>query len=61
MDDKTETRPPDSSPINISEYYEVAHWTKRIGVMKQQLHAVVNKAGGTIAAAEKELSIAVQP
>jgi hypothetical protein len=40
----------------MSEDYEVAYWTKKFGVTKQQLQAVVDKAGVTIAAVEKELS-----
>ena len=56
MDDKTKTRPQDSSRINMHEDYEVAYWTKKFGVTKQQLQAAVDKAGVSAAAVEKELS-----
>jgi hypothetical protein len=56
MDDKTKTRPQDSSRINMTEDYEVAYWTKKFGVTKQQLQAAVDKAGVSAAAVEKELS-----
>ena len=56
MDDKTKTRPQDSSRINMNEDYEVAYWTKKFGVTKQQLQAVVEKAGVSVEAVEKELS-----
>ena len=56
MDDKTKTRPQDSLRIDMNEDYEVACWTKKFGVTKQQLQAAVDKAGVSVAAVEKELS-----
>jgi Protein of unknown function (DUF3606) len=55
VDDKTKTRPQDSSRINMNEDYEVAYWTKKYGVTTQQLQAAVDKAGVSVAAVEKEL------
>jgi stage III sporulation protein SpoIIIAA len=40
----------------MSEDDEVAYWTKKFGVTKQQLQAVVDKTGVSVAAVEKELS-----
>ena len=45
MDDKTKIRPPNLSRINMNEDYEVAYWTKKLGVTKQQLQVAVDKAG----------------
>jgi hypothetical protein len=56
VDDKTKTKPQDSSRINMSEDYEVAYWTKKFGCTKQQLQAAVDKAGVSAAAVERELS-----
>ena len=42
VDDKTKTRPQDSTRINMNEDYEVAYWTKRFGVTKQQLQSAVD-------------------
>ncbi len=55
MDDKTKTRPQDSLRINMAEDYEVAYWTKKFGVTKQQLQRVIDKAGISAVAVEKEL------
>ena len=55
MDDKTKTRPQDSSRINMNEDYEVAYWTKKFGVTKQQLQTAVDKAGVSVTAVENEL------
>jgi hypothetical protein len=56
VDDKTKIRPQDSTRINLNEDYEVAYWTKKFGVTKQQLQSAVDKAGVSVAAVEKELS-----
>jgi hypothetical protein len=53
MDDKTKTRPQDSSRVNVHEDYEVEYWTKKFGCTKQQLQAAV---GVSAAAVEKALT-----
>lgn len=52
MDDKTKTRPQDSSRINMNEDYEVAYWTKKFGCTKQQLQSAVDKVGVSAKAVE---------
>ncbi|MCF0063193.1 DUF3606 domain-containing protein [Dyadobacter chenwenxiniae] len=44
-DDKTKQGPADSSRINLSENYEVAYWTKDLGVSKEKLSEAVKEAG----------------
>ena len=44
-DDKTKQGPADSSRINLNEDYEVAYWTKVLGVSKEELAQAVNEAG----------------
>lgn len=53
MDDKTKPGSPDSKFINVNEEYEVAYWTKELGVTKAELEAAV-KAVGTSVSAVKE-------
>ncbi|MBI1684065.1 DUF3606 domain-containing protein [Caulobacter hibisci] len=44
-DDKTRPGPQDASRISLGEDYEVAYWTKALGVTRQQLEEAVGKVG----------------
>ena len=55
MDDKTKTRPQDSSRVNTNEDYEVRYWTTKFGCTKEQLQAAVNKVRVSVAAVEQQL------
>jgi hypothetical protein len=46
----------DRSKINMHEEQEVRHWTKHLGVSKEQLQNAVNKVGNGAAAVQKELA-----
>ena len=46
-DDKTKRGPADSSRINLSEDYEVAYWTKTLGITKEKLTEAVKEAGSS--------------
>ena len=39
----------------MSERYEVRHWTKALGVSKEELASAIAKVGDTAAAVRKEL------
>jgi len=54
-DDKTNRGPQDAARINIHEDYELAYWTKKLGVSKAELEAAVGKAGVSADAVAKEL------
>jgi hypothetical protein len=54
-DDETNRGPQDASRINIHEAYEVAYWTKKFGVTKAQLEAVVGNARVSADAVAKQL------
>jgi hypothetical protein len=47
---------PDRSKINMHEDFEVRHWTKILGVSKEQLQKAVDKVGNSAAAVRKELA-----
>ena len=55
MDDLNKKDAGDRSKINMLEDYEVKHWTKQLGVSKEQLQKVVDKVGSSAAAVRKEL------
>jgi hypothetical protein len=55
-DDKSKTRPQDSSRVNVHEDYEVQYWTQKLGCTAQQLKDAVQKVGVGAAAVELELS-----
>lgn len=55
MDDKSKTGTPDSKLINISEEYEVAYWTKELGVSKAQLQEAVKAVGNSVSAVKAYL------
>ena len=46
---------PDRSRINLSEDDEVRHWTKHLGVSREELERAANKVGNSAAAVRKEL------
>lgn len=54
-DDRTLRGPQDRQRINMSENYEVAYWTKKWGISREQLAEAVRKAGPMSAAVAKLL------
>jgi hypothetical protein len=54
-DDRTKRGPPDSTRINVNEPYEVAYWTKTLGVTEQKLRDAVRAAGVSVPAVKKQL------
>jgi len=56
MDDKTKTGSPDSKFINVNEDYEVAYWTKELGISKEQLEEAVKAAGTSVSAVKEYLN-----
>lgn len=48
MDDKSKTRPLDSSKVNINEDYELQYWTKKFNVSAEELKEAVKKAGVSV-------------
>ena len=55
MDDQKKKGTADRSKINMHEDYEVKHWTKQLGVSKEELQKAVDKVGNSAAAVRKEL------
>jgi len=55
-DDKTKTRPQDSSKINVHEDYEVRWWCDEFKCTKAELIAAVKAVGVSAAAVRKHLS-----
>lgn len=55
-DNKTKTRPQDSSRINVNEEHEVKYWTKALGVTEEELSKAVEKAGTSAEAVKKLLN-----
>ncbi|SDE35226.1 Protein of unknown function [Mucilaginibacter pineti] len=56
MDDKTKTGSPDSKFINVNEDYEVAYWTKELGISKEKLQEAVKAAGTSVSAVKEYLN-----
>jgi len=56
MDNLTKREQPDRSKINMREVYEVKHWTRALGVSREQLQKAVDKVGNSAAAVRKELA-----
>ncbi|WP_143822244.1 DUF3606 domain-containing protein [Mucilaginibacter pedocola] len=56
MDDKTKAGSPDSKFINVNEDYEVAYWTKELGVSREELEAAVSAAGTSVSAVRDHLN-----
>ena len=46
----------DRARVNVHEAHEVAYWTKKWGISKEQLAAAVEKAGVSADAVARELS-----
>ena len=46
-DDKTKSAPPDRSRIALGEEYEVAYWTRKLGVSKDRLAEAVAAVGSS--------------
>ena len=57
-DDTSKKGMQDRTRINTSEDYELRYWSEKFGVSRDQLKAVVNKVGNSVAAVEKELKAA---
>jgi hypothetical protein len=55
MDDLKKKGPADRGRINMQEAWEVAHWTRELGVSKDELQQVVKKVGSSTEAVRKEL------
>jgi hypothetical protein len=56
MDNTKKTGTPDSKTINLLEDYEVAYWTKELGVSKKQLTDAVTAVGKSAEAVRKHLN-----
>jgi Protein of unknown function (DUF3606) len=54
-DDKANRGPADRSRINVNEDYEVAYWTKELGVSSDRLKELVAKHGVITADVRKAL------
>ena len=54
-DDRLTRSQPDRSKINMNEDNEVRHWSKHLGISKEELAKVVEKVGNSAAAVRKEL------
>ena len=46
---------PDRSKINMSDHGDVRHWSKHLGVSRDELAGAVDKVGNSAAAVRKEL------
>jgi hypothetical protein len=55
-DNLDKKRPQDSSRISLSEKWEIAYWTKELGVNEDELRAAVNAAGNSAKAVREQLS-----
>jgi hypothetical protein len=54
-DDKSNRGPADRARINVNEDYEVAYWTKELGISTTQLKVLVAKHGVMAADVRKAL------
>ena len=57
MNSLTKKQSPDRSKINLHNDYEVKHWTKALGVSKEDLEKAIEKVGNNPATVRKELGI----
>jgi predicted RNA-binding protein YlqC (UPF0109 family) len=55
MDDRKKKGAADRSQINLHEPWEIDHWTKELGVSKDELQKVIKKVGNSAEAVRKEL------
>jgi hypothetical protein len=56
MDNTKKINTPDSKTINLNEDYEVAYWTKELGISKDQLKSAIDKVGKSAEAVRKHLN-----
>ncbi len=54
-DDKTHRGPADRSPIALGEDYEVACWTRELGLSEGRLWEVIGRVGNTAEAVRNAL------
>lgn len=54
-DDKSNRGPADCARINVNEHYEIAYWTKKLGVTADELRDLVAKYGVTATDVRKAL------
>ena len=54
-DDKNNRGQQDRSRININEDYELAYWTKELGVSREELRLAVDIAGPSADAVRRQL------
>lgn len=54
-DDRTLRSPQDRTRIAMSEDYEVAYWTDKFGVNREELQRAVDAVGNSAAAVEEHL------
>jgi hypothetical protein len=55
-DNLTNRGPQDRARINLNESWEIAYWTKELGVTKEELEKAVQKAGPAVSAVRQELN-----
>jgi hypothetical protein len=56
MSDNLQNRgPQDRSRINVHEEWEVAYWTKELGLSKEELMAAVKAAGPSVSAVRQHI------
>jgi hypothetical protein len=56
MPDNTTNRgEPDRSRVSLEQDHEVAYWTKRFGVTRQQLEQAVKAVGNSVDAVQRQL------
>jgi len=55
MDDLKKKDATDRNKRNLHEPWEVDHWTKELGVSKNELQKVIKKVGNSADAVRKEL------
>lgn len=55
MDDLTRKRPEDLTKININQPWEIAYWTKELGISEKKLKSLVNKVGPEVNNVKAEL------
>lgn len=56
MDNTQKVGSPDRKTINVNEDYEVAYWTKALGVSKDELISAVDKVGKSAEAVRQYLN-----
>lgn len=54
-DDRTKRGSQDRVRINMSEEYEVAYWSEKWHISREQLAAAMNKAGPMVSAVARQL------